>query len=384
MPIQTPYLFTAAMDVEPAREALFNEIYDGEHVPLILKVPGVIAAARFKRQELTMVIGGERKTIVVEHEPLYNALYEIESPEVLTSDAWAKAVDQGRWPGQARPGARARVPRRPLVRRSPGVDPRDGPARARRHDPPALLSSPPARPGRPAPHRALRQSEDAGALRPRLGGPFRLARRARVGATAHPRADGAGRGGRRRPRSPAWPAPSRGRDRGANRYRVPRVLWEGRASSAGVRSKARALDLTTRSTAQAVARWTYPYRVLLRMPPIATYSALIAAILSRVISPCAERTSSLYRRAELPPKIALLTIPSAGPSGAKPCFFCMSSGISRRRSASICHCGDPYHTESLPQTTWSAPRPRTRVPMNAAAKRGFATAELAKAVPISP
>ncbi len=103
MPLQTPYLFTAAMDVEPAREALFNEIYDGEHVPLILKVPGVIAAARFKRQELTMVIGGERKTIVVEHEPLYNALYEIESPEVLTSDAWAKAVDQGRWPGQVRP-----------------------------------------------------------------------------------------------------------------------------------------------------------------------------------------------------------------------------------------------------------------------------------------
>jgi len=103
MPIQTRYLFTAAMDVEPAREALFNEIYDGEHVPLILKVPGVVAAARFKRQELTMVIGGERKTIVVEHEPLYNALYEIESPEVLTSDAWAKAVDQGRWPGQVRP-----------------------------------------------------------------------------------------------------------------------------------------------------------------------------------------------------------------------------------------------------------------------------------------
>src|SRR5206468_11409147 len=131
------------------------------------------------------------------------------------------------------------------------------------------------------------------------------------------RADGAARGGRRRPRSPAWQASGRGRGRGANRYRVPRVLWEGRRSSAGVRSKARALDLTTRSTAQAVARWTYPYRVLLRMPPIATYSALIAAILSRVISPCAERTSSLYRRAELPPKIAVLTIPSAGPSGAK-------------------------------------------------------------------
>jgi len=108
MPIQTRYLFSAAMDVDPTREGLFNEVYDGEHVPLILKVPGVIAAARFKRQELTMVLGGERKTIVVEQEPLYNALYEVESPEVLTSDAWAKAVDQGRWPGQVRPHTRNR------------------------------------------------------------------------------------------------------------------------------------------------------------------------------------------------------------------------------------------------------------------------------------
>ena len=103
MPIQTRYLFSAAMDVEPAKDALFNEVYDGEHVPLLLKVPGVIAAARFKKQELTMILGGERKTIVFEHEPAYNALYELESPEVLTSEAWAKVVDQGRWPGQVRP-----------------------------------------------------------------------------------------------------------------------------------------------------------------------------------------------------------------------------------------------------------------------------------------
>jgi len=96
------------MDVEPATESLFNEVYDGEHVPLLLKVPGVLAVARFKRQELTMVLGGERKTIVVDHEPAYNALYEIDSPDVLTSTAWAKAVDQGRWPGQVRPHTRNR------------------------------------------------------------------------------------------------------------------------------------------------------------------------------------------------------------------------------------------------------------------------------------
>ena len=108
MPIQTRYLFTAAMDVEPAKDAVFNEVYDAEHVPLLLKVPGVIAVARFKKQELTMVLGGERKTIVIENEPAYNALYELESPEVLTSAAWAKVVDAGRWPGEVRPPTGAR------------------------------------------------------------------------------------------------------------------------------------------------------------------------------------------------------------------------------------------------------------------------------------
>ena len=117
MPIQTRYLFSAAMDVEPAKDALFNEVYDREHVPLIVKVPGVIAAARFRTQELTMIIGGERKTIVIENEPAYNALYEVESPEVLTSEAWAKAVDQGRWPGQVRPFTKNR--RHVLYRRIP-------------------------------------------------------------------------------------------------------------------------------------------------------------------------------------------------------------------------------------------------------------------------
>jgi hypothetical protein len=103
MPIQTKYVFSAAMDVEPAKEALFNEVYDTEHVPLLLKVPGVVAVARFKKQEVTLVVGGERKTIVVESEPTYNAFYEVESPEVLVSEAWAQAVDSGRWPAQVRP-----------------------------------------------------------------------------------------------------------------------------------------------------------------------------------------------------------------------------------------------------------------------------------------
>ena len=43
MPIATKYLFIVSMDVTKEKEALFNEVYDTEHVPLLLKVPGVIA-----------------------------------------------------------------------------------------------------------------------------------------------------------------------------------------------------------------------------------------------------------------------------------------------------------------------------------------------------
>jgi len=103
MPIQSRYLFSAAMDVEPSKEALFHEVYDTEHVPMLLTVPGVVAVARFKSRPVTMIIGGERRTIVIDNEPQFHALYEIESPEVLVTPAWAKAVDQGRWPGEVRP-----------------------------------------------------------------------------------------------------------------------------------------------------------------------------------------------------------------------------------------------------------------------------------------
>jgi len=108
MGLQSQYLFSAAMDVDPAKEAVFNEVYDTEHVPLLLRVPGVLSVARFKRRELTMVIGGQRRTIVVPNEPTYQALYEIERPEVLTSEAWAGAVDAGRWPAEVRPFTRNR------------------------------------------------------------------------------------------------------------------------------------------------------------------------------------------------------------------------------------------------------------------------------------
>jgi len=85
-----------------------NEGPDLDTVGYPAGFPGVISVARFEVEELTMVIGGEKRTIVVENQPRFSAMYELESPEVLVSDPWAKAVDQGRWPGQVRPYTRNR------------------------------------------------------------------------------------------------------------------------------------------------------------------------------------------------------------------------------------------------------------------------------------
>jgi len=97
------YLMIASMDVDPEHEAIFNEVYDQEHIPNLSKVPGVVGVIRYKRETLTMNIGGERKTIEIPNEPAYTAIYELESPDVLTSPAWDKAVEAGRWPKEVRP-----------------------------------------------------------------------------------------------------------------------------------------------------------------------------------------------------------------------------------------------------------------------------------------
>jgi hypothetical protein len=78
MAITGKWIFTAAMDVDPDKEALFNEVYDQEHVPHL------------------------------QGRPRYACYVELENPDVLTSAAWAKAVDTGRWPTHVRPFTRNR------------------------------------------------------------------------------------------------------------------------------------------------------------------------------------------------------------------------------------------------------------------------------------
>ena len=107
MAITGNWIFTASMDVDPDKEAVFNEVYDREHVPHLSKVPGVVAVTRLKIDVLRVTMGGETKTVEPQG-PRYACIVELASPDVLTSAAWATAVDAGRWPSEVRPFTRNR------------------------------------------------------------------------------------------------------------------------------------------------------------------------------------------------------------------------------------------------------------------------------------
>ena len=85
----TPYVFWVMMDVEPRREALFNDLYDHEHLPLLLKLPGSVNAVRYR----TSTPG----------EPRYLCAYEVENTGLPMSKLWNDTSDIGRWKPEVRP-----------------------------------------------------------------------------------------------------------------------------------------------------------------------------------------------------------------------------------------------------------------------------------------
>ena len=102
MAIGAKWVFMASMNVAPDKEALFNKVYDQEHIPNLMAVPGVLAVTRVKSEPFALAIGGERRPMPAAS-PRYTAIYELESPDVLASEAWAQAVEAGRWPAEVRP-----------------------------------------------------------------------------------------------------------------------------------------------------------------------------------------------------------------------------------------------------------------------------------------
>lgn len=62
------------MDVDPDKEAIFNEVYDQEHIPIIKTVPRAISATRLKLDTLRIAMGGETKTMDPQGAPRYAAI----------------------------------------------------------------------------------------------------------------------------------------------------------------------------------------------------------------------------------------------------------------------------------------------------------------------
>jgi hypothetical protein len=86
------HVYFVQMDVPAELEAEFNRIYDEDHVPTILKVPGVRSCARYRLDHST-VLGM----------PRYLAIYEVDNAAVIDSRAWTEASDKGDWKPMIRP-----------------------------------------------------------------------------------------------------------------------------------------------------------------------------------------------------------------------------------------------------------------------------------------
>jgi hypothetical protein len=86
---KTPCVFWVMMDIEPHKEALFNELYDSEHLPLLGKLPGYVTAVRYR----TSTPG----------EPRYLCVYEVDRADLPMSKAWNDTSDIGRWKPEVRP-----------------------------------------------------------------------------------------------------------------------------------------------------------------------------------------------------------------------------------------------------------------------------------------
>ena len=103
MPYATRYLLLISMDIPPDKEQLFNEVYETEHVPNLMQVPGVRSVCRCAKRDATMNIGAQLIPVNGDGEPSYLVIYELDDPAVVTSDTWASALRKGRWPTEVSP-----------------------------------------------------------------------------------------------------------------------------------------------------------------------------------------------------------------------------------------------------------------------------------------
>ena len=93
---KSKYIFIVSMNVKPEFENLFNEVYDKEHIPYLLEVPGVNKVTRAQGIPFSFSIGGQTKSMTAADQK-FVAMYELENPDVVNSNEWSIAVEKGRW-----------------------------------------------------------------------------------------------------------------------------------------------------------------------------------------------------------------------------------------------------------------------------------------------
>lgn len=77
-PDEAKGLLVVGLEPEQGYEEEYNAWYNDEHIPALIKVPGVLRARRFR---------------AVEGAPRYLAVYELTAPEVRNSPAFVEAAD---------------------------------------------------------------------------------------------------------------------------------------------------------------------------------------------------------------------------------------------------------------------------------------------------
>jgi hypothetical protein len=80
------YLYIVQMDIPAELEAEFNRIYDDEHAPKFLKVPGIRNCWRYRLEHSTKP-----------DTPRYTAIFEVDSPDVIDSPEARAAREFGDW-----------------------------------------------------------------------------------------------------------------------------------------------------------------------------------------------------------------------------------------------------------------------------------------------
>lgn len=95
-----PFCMMITFEIAPGDEAEFNDIYDNDHIPNILKLEGVLEIIRFRD-----ATPNEQGHLV------YSAIYFLARENLHLTPEWTALSDLGRWAPVIRPKVKSRARR---------------------------------------------------------------------------------------------------------------------------------------------------------------------------------------------------------------------------------------------------------------------------------